>query len=589
MFITLQFPLFDYRYIKTNPNRPDKPRWQEPGENERIRYFGNIFGRNIPYYGPWDDEKKYCNARSVINTCGMGEEHFYKLLFLSPAGSRIYFRRFQSDGKCMARFDVGFNDHFEKVLAAEKPTPETIAEAIYDQIRRYLFCPVKVKTGNKLSAFVPLVNAGSRLRSAYYWATSPGEKTFMDKDISGAVDNCEPAILLQLDASKLNLSAMQMEKVEVPGISDDELQLFYQYIPYTIGRRRYNIKAWIICTNGGAGTNPALPEEFGMYNKNIRYLRINLLRIHTEIILQNKLMGIFSTTNEAYKINDVATRVKLYEYLHKIWLNLSNIKRNRQPQDKLVQIGFELNERYYGGPGVDEQMELLQHYEDWLKGLTPGAENEQVKKYVKDNVSHLEQKKVIAAKQPTVFISYNHADETTAALLTQKLEAEQIKVILDSADMMAGESIEQFIIDSIKNSVATVSIVSGKSLSSPWVGIETAYSLTLQKFFKQRKFIACYIDQEFLDKELLVSKTIDQIDDKLAEIKKFSDEYYQKHLSTVDLDDEKNRLLALRGNLSGIVEHLRNVLVIDIRPGKIDTAMPAIVESIRSSGMMTEG
>ncbi len=579
MFITLQFPLFDYRYIKANPNRPEKPRWQEPGENERIRYFGNIFGRNIPYNGPWDDEKKYCNARSVINTCGMGEEHFYKLLFNAPAQSRIYFRRFQSDGKCMARFDVGFNDHFEEILAKENPAPQAVADAIYNQVRRYLLCPVKIKTGNKLSAFVPLAASGGRLRSAYYWATNPGKKTFADKDIDNAVDSCEPAVLLQLDASKLDLSAMQMEKVELPGIPGDELQLYYQYIPYKIGNNNYKIKAWIICTNGAPGTNPALPNEFGQYNKNIRYLRINLLRIHTEIILQNKLTAALSTTDEAYKIKDAATRDRLYPYLHKIWLNLSEIKRNNQPQDKLVQISFALNETYYGGPGIDEQLELLSYYEEWLKTLTLNTKNEQVKDAVQKNKTALQKKKRSQARKKTVFISYNHADEDTAAMLKKKLLKKNITVILDSDTMIGGTGIDDFITQSIKRSQATISIISTNSLSSGWVGIETLNTLNFKRFFPEKKFIPCYIDTGFFDDKNFTDDTLKKLKKKINDLKK---RILQRDGSSEELDAEKNRLDDLYSNLPKIMKHLKINLCIDIRPEKIKENFPKVLEALEN-------
>jgi hypothetical protein len=76
MFITIQFPLFDYRYMKADPRRTEKLNWSDAGRNgnNRVRYFGEIFDRKTPYLGPWDDEKKYCNARSVINLCGLGDK-----------------------------------------------------------------------------------------------------------------------------------------------------------------------------------------------------------------------------------------------------------------------------------------------------------------------------------------------------------------------------------------------------------------------------------------------------------------------------------------------------------------------------------
>ncbi len=65
MFITLQFPLFDNRYLQPSFNRTERPKWPTPAEDDKIRYFGQILNRTSEYLGPWDDEKKYCNARAL--------------------------------------------------------------------------------------------------------------------------------------------------------------------------------------------------------------------------------------------------------------------------------------------------------------------------------------------------------------------------------------------------------------------------------------------------------------------------------------------------------------------------------------------
>ncbi len=581
MFITLQFPLFDYRYIKAQPNRTDRPNWPEPGDNDRIRYFGEIFGRNKPYLGPWDDEKKYCNARSVINLCGMGEEHFYKKFFDSPAKTRILFRRFQSDGKCMAKFEIGLNDDFEHDPALQNADAATTAATIDQQIQQYLLCPVKIKIGNRLSHYVPLADAGDELNSAYYWATHKGEKSFTLQDIRHEAESCEPVLLLQLDVSKIDVSAMQLQLVDVPGLSANGMQLFCRYTSYRIGPRSYNLKTWIIATNNDYDKNSILPGDFEFYNKTLRYLRINLLRIHVEIILQKKLLEAFSRAATAVVLQDTATRDRLYLYLHKIWLNLSGIKRNKLPQEKLVQTAFSLDASYFGSAGIDEQMNVLNDYKEWLK--TPGVndKNGQVKKYVEDNAADLQQKKAAAANEITVFISYNHADEATAVLLKQKLLDNNIQVILDSKSMRAGTKIEDFIKDSIKNSNATLSIVSVRSLTSGWVSIETEKTLNFKEFFDDKKFIACYLDKEFFEINF-VDRVTDDIGEKIKVIEALYKKYFKKRLPTTDLDYEKNRLLMLEKNLPDTVQYLRQIKCIDIRPEQFDQNFPGLLQALKN-------
>src|SRR4051812_10787601 len=164
MFITLQFPLFDHRHLLADASRTEKPEWPTPMEQDRIRYFGEIITRNKDtkkeYKGPWDDEKKYCNARSVIDLCGTGKQHFYKQLHQSNSHSRIAFRRFQSDGKCLAKFEIGFNDEFEDTLDTSALNGQNLSDLLYAHIGKYLLCPVKIRVGIKLMDFVPLINAG---------------------------------------------------------------------------------------------------------------------------------------------------------------------------------------------------------------------------------------------------------------------------------------------------------------------------------------------------------------------------------------------------------------------------------------------
>src|SRR3954469_15616747 len=246
MFITLQFPLFDRRYLLADTNRTEKPAWPTPMERDRIRYFGEIISRNKDnkkeYKGPWDDEKKYCNIRSVIDLCGTSQQHYYKQLHQSAFHSRIVFRRFQSDGKCLAKFEIGFNDEFEKTLDASVLNGQNLSDLLCSHIEKYLLCPVKIRIGNVLTQnFYPLINAGPHLVNAYYWATTKGKKSFSLKDVQNKVEYCEPAIFIQVDSECMNLE-QEWQKIEIPELSKESIRLYHQLIPYTIGRNHYKLK-----------------------------------------------------------------------------------------------------------------------------------------------------------------------------------------------------------------------------------------------------------------------------------------------------------------------------------------------------------
>ncbi|HRQ51109.1 MAG TPA: hypothetical protein PLR74_11270, partial [Agriterribacter sp.] len=285
MFITLQFPLFDYRFFKADPNKTERPKWPEPGSNARVRYFGEILGRNKQYLGPWDDEKKYCNAASVLNFCGLKDGHFYKSLYSDPYHARILFRRFQSDGRCMAKFEVGFNDQRRNSLSAQATDEEAPSFNLNKYIERYLLCPVKIKTGSRLSDYLPLIEAGEKLRDAYYWTTTKGKKSFDAKDIQHQAEPCEPVLLIQFRAGEINPDQLFAQKVDMPFLGKEGIDLYCTHIPYTIGRRKYHLKTWMIVTADDKDT-PLLSGQFRAYNQTVRYLRINLLRIHVETCMQ---------------------------------------------------------------------------------------------------------------------------------------------------------------------------------------------------------------------------------------------------------------------------------------------------------------
>jgi hypothetical protein len=73
----------------------------------------------------------------------------------------------------------------------------------------------------------------------------------------------------------------------------------------------------------------------------------------------------------------------------------------------------------------------------------------------------------------TVFISYSQKDKEIAAKVRATLEANDIKVTIDSESMDPGEDIRAFIDRAIRDTQVTLSIVSRNSLSSDWVALES--------------------------------------------------------------------------------------------------------------------
>lgn len=180
----------------------------------------------------------------------------------------------------------------------------------------------------------------------------------------------------------------------------------------------------------------------------------------------------------------------------------------------------------------------------------------------------------------TVFISYNHADSATADKLKVALEKNGIVVRIDKAVMEAGESIESFIEASIRDTAVTLSIVSNRSLLSAWVALESIDSFYQGKSMGNRKFIACYIDDDFFRTDFRIKAT-KQIDTQIEEIDRLIPDYIAQKIDTNDLNSQKTRLYKLRNNLGDILLRLKESLCVDVRDDKFDESVAKIVSAIK--------
>jgi hypothetical protein len=182
---------------------------------------------------------------------------------------------------------------------------------------------------------------------------------------------------------------------------------------------------------------------------------------------------------------------------------------------------------------------------------------------------------------PTVFISYNHGDSEVADKLKTALEKIGIVVRIDKAVMEAGENIQEFIESSIRDTGVTLSLISNRSLLSAWVALESIDTFYQEKFTAKKKFIACYIDDDFFRSDFRLNATR-QIDAKIDEIDKLIPEYIAQKIDTNDLNSQKSRLFKLRNNLGDILLRLRESLCVDVREDKFDENVAKIVSAINA-------
>lgn len=180
-----------------------------------------------------------------------------------------------------------------------------------------------------------------------------------------------------------------------------------------------------------------------------------------------------------------------------------------------------------------------------------------------------------------VFISYNHGNAAAAMQLKNELDKSGITTIIDTESMPAGYAIEKFIADSIKQSRIILSIVSEESILSGWVATETINTFFLQLFDTDKKFIACYLDDSFLQDDF-PEKAYAAIDAKLEAINQKIDAGNRMMVNRSDLTDQKDRLFKLRQNLADIIRRLKASKCIDIRGENFRANVPPLVKEIKA-------
>jgi formylglycine-generating enzyme required for sulfatase activity len=182
----------------------------------------------------------------------------------------------------------------------------------------------------------------------------------------------------------------------------------------------------------------------------------------------------------------------------------------------------------------------------------------------------------------TVFISYSTKDKETAAKVRKVLVEHGIQVTIDRESMRAGGNIRDFIDESIRETDVTLSIVSENSLASDWVAFESVESFAAEKHGKDKKFIACYIDDGFLTKADFTSKALAAINKQIEELKTEVERVELEGIDApINLTTKIQRKVKLKNNLPDIILRLQESLTLDIREPEFETSMKRIIAEIK--------
>lgn len=180
-----------------------------------------------------------------------------------------------------------------------------------------------------------------------------------------------------------------------------------------------------------------------------------------------------------------------------------------------------------------------------------------------------------------VFISYNHKDKDVADRVKKVLVENGIEVTIDRDNMEAGESINNFIRDSIRDNNFILSIVSENSLRSGWVGKESTASF-FAEWLSDKHFIPVYINPSFFEPKFYVD-TLKYIAVQEAELKSTMAEIELLKGDTRPFKDDYDKLFDLRNNLGLIIQRLKNVLVTDISGDQFQDGMNKVIVRINQS------
>lgn len=178
-----------------------------------------------------------------------------------------------------------------------------------------------------------------------------------------------------------------------------------------------------------------------------------------------------------------------------------------------------------------------------------------------------------------VFISYNHKDKIMADQVKDYLVENGVDVTIDREKMEAGQSISEFIKNSIRSNGYIISLVSENSLKSGWVGMESTASL-FAEWIADKHFIPLALDDKWSSNEFYIdalrsiNESVKQKEKEIREVNKLGGR-------TTHIESQKERLLDLKANLSQILEKLQNVLTLSISSENLEQSLGAVLTVLR--------
>ena len=183
---------------------------------------------------------------------------------------------------------------------------------------------------------------------------------------------------------------------------------------------------------------------------------------------------------------------------------------------------------------------------------------------------------MVSMAKPSVFISHSTRDKTLVRAFKEHLDG-PLEVVMDERDLNPAQNIWKFCTESVKQTDATIVVVSRDSLSSPWVVLEAVEALRS----RPDRLIACAIDGSFADADVRADIT-DHIDAKRHELDDTIKKHLDKDLGLEDLVDARQLLLNMRHNLGDLLKQLRDTFTLGLSQDSLARVAGKVVSHVKT-------
>jgi hypothetical protein len=161
-----------------------------------------------------------------------------------------------------------------------------------------------------------------------------------------------------------------------------------------------------------------------------------------------------------------------------------------------------------------------------------------------------------------VFLSYNHEDHALCERLGKDRSLQGIRVIVDRSNLQLADPLKERLTELIRDSHATICIVSRRSLKSAWVCWEILrHRSELENGGK--KLIPAFVDKSFLD-DGFVNEVGALAQNEILNLIRLTTEHSARGEPTPHLDTRRNALMDLKSNLPFIVDKFRLMCVVSL-------------------------